>query len=214
MQLVSDSLGSVERCLEEETCESRSELEQLLAEETRNRLTLEVELSQARREASGVEARVAAAVKSAEEARTAATRAVEEATAAREASEAKSQALAKTAQESVMLLAEVLAAVSISVPAMDLDFSVSLEGGMMELRKAPGMVRQKVSDLTARHGQAAAGESLAHALALLKHRYPDIDPSVILDGDLPELYEEVLIEEMRGVASSFVADVDFSLPPS
>ena len=48
-----------------------------------------------------------------------------------------------------MLLAEVLAAVSITVPAIDLNFSASLEGGLAELRKAPGMVRQKVSDLAA-----------------------------------------------------------------
>ena len=40
-----------------------------------------------------------------------------------------------------MLLAEVLAAVSISVPAIDLNFSASLEEGMVELRKAPEMVR-------------------------------------------------------------------------
>ena len=75
------------------------------------------------------------------------------------------------------------------------------------------MVRQKVSDLAAPHSRATAGESLAHALALLKHRYPDVDPSIILDEDLPESYEEMLIEEMRGMASSFVVDADFSLPP-
>ena len=149
VQLVSAPLSSVEMRLEEEICQSRSELEQLLTEETRNRLTLEVELSKARREASGVETRMAAAVKSVEEARAVAVRATEEAKAAREVSEAKSQALAKTAQESVMLLTEVLAAVSISVLAIDLNFSASLEGGMMELQKAPGMVRQKVSDLAA-----------------------------------------------------------------
>ena len=84
---------------------------------------------------------------------------------------------------------------------------------MVELRKAPGMVRQKVSNLATQHSRAAAGESLAHALALLKHRYPNVDPSIILDEDLPESYEEVLIEGMRGTASSFVADADFSLPP-
>ena len=133
---------------------------------------------------------------------------IEEAKAAREASETKSQALSKVAQESVMLLAEVLAVVSISVPAIDLNFSASLEGGMVELRKAPGMVRQKVSDLAAQHSRAAAGESLAHVLALLKHRYPDVDPSIILDEDLLESYEE-----MQGTTSSFVADANFSLPP-
>ena len=98
----------MEAHLEEEIHESRSELEQLLAEETRTRLTLEVELSKAHREASKVGARAAAAERAAKEARAAAERATEEARTAREALEARSQALMKTVQESLTLLVEVL----------------------------------------------------------------------------------------------------------
>ena len=76
----------MEAHLEEEIHESRSELEQQLAEETRTQLTLEVELSKAHREVSEVGARVAAA-----------EGAAKEAMAALEALEARSQVLTKTA---------------------------------------------------------------------------------------------------------------------
>ena len=112
-----------------------------------------------------------------------------------------------------MLLTEVLAKVNITVPAIDLNSTASLEGDMAEYRKASGMVSRKLSDLASQHSRATAGESLAHALALLKNHYPDVDPNVILEEDLPESYEEMLIDEMRGTASAFVADADFSLPP-
>ena len=61
----------MEALLEEEIHESRSEREQQLAEETRTRLTLEVELSKVRRVVSEVGARVAAAEGAAKEARAA-----------------------------------------------------------------------------------------------------------------------------------------------
>ena len=103
---------------------------------------------------------------------------------------------------------EVLAKVSITIPAIDLNSTASLEGD-----KASSMVDRKLSDLASQHSRAATGESLAHALALLKNHYPDVDRNVILEEDLSESYEEMLIDEMRGIASAFVADADFSLLP-
>ena len=45
-------------------------------------------------------------------------------------------------------------------------------------------------------------------------KHPDFQPDVILDEDLLEEEENELIAEMRGVASEFIADADFSVPPS
>ena len=41
---------------------------------------------------------------------------------------------------------------------------------------------------------------------------PYFQPSVILDEDLPEENKDELIDEMRDVASEFVAGADFSVP--